>query len=102
MWGIELPEAGKDQQETIILSPERAGAGGKVLYEHRKRSKELVVQIPPGVREGQFIRLKGMGEQGKGGARAGDLYLKVKIRRSPGQRLRDWVQKLLGKLTPTD
>jgi curved DNA-binding protein len=102
MWGIEWPEAGKDQQETIILSPERAGAGGKVLYEHRKRSTELVVQIPPGIKEGQSIRLKGMGEEGKGGARAGDLYLKVKIRHSFLQRLRGWVQKLLSKLAPTD
>ena len=98
MWGMEWPEMGRDWHDTIILSPERASAGGKVLYTHRKRSKELAVRIPPGIQEGQSIRLQGMGEEGKGGARAGDLYLKVKIRRSLSQWLQHQFNRLLLKM----
>jgi curved DNA-binding protein len=39
-----------------------------------------MIRIPPGIREGQRIRLKGMGKDGSHGGEQGDLYLKVKIR----------------------
>jgi DnaJ-class molecular chaperone len=47
----------------------------------RKKDKKLVVKIPPGVKHNQPIRLTGMGEEGIGGGKAGDLYLKVRIRK---------------------
>lgn len=97
-WGMEWPETGKDRYDTILLSPERAGNGGKVLYQYRKKSKELAVRIPPGIKDGQSIRLRGMGDEGKGGAGSGDLYLRVKIRRSPIQWLREQVQGVLRKI----
>ena len=40
-----------------------------------------MVKIPPDVREGQRIRLAGLGEAGRGGASAGDLYLRVAIQK---------------------
>ncbi len=76
-WGIELPEKGKDIQDVIAVSPELLRSGGKINYLCRKNQKELLVTIPPGMRAGQKIRLKGMGDPGKGGAEPGDLYVLV-------------------------
>jgi DnaJ-class molecular chaperone len=41
------------------------------------------------MKEGQKIRLKGMGKEGRDGGEPGDLYLRVKIRKPLLQRLRD-------------
>jgi curved DNA-binding protein len=40
------------------------------------------VKIPPGVTEGQRLRLSGRGEAGAGGV-AGDLYLRVRLAKHP-------------------
>ncbi|MCI0628107.1 MAG: J domain-containing protein [Acidobacteria bacterium] len=44
-----------------------------------RRPKSLDVTIPAGVRDGSVIRLAGQGELGTNGARAGDLFLHVRI-----------------------
>ncbi len=41
--------------------------------------RTLAVKIPPGVRDGSRIRLKGQGGEGISGGSRGDLYLKVKL-----------------------
>ncbi len=87
--GIEGTERGKDWQDVIVLDPRQAQEGGKVKYVHRKRSKELRVTIPPGIRGGQKIRLKGMGAEGRGGGEPGDLYLKVQISKPLFHKVRD-------------
>jgi DnaJ-class molecular chaperone len=46
------------------------------------------VRIPPGVVEGSRIRVSGEGESGVGGARSGDLYLRVHLRPHPRFELR--------------
>ena len=79
--GVELPERGAAVIETIDLTPQEAREGGPYPFFYRKKSKKLVVNVPPGLREGQRIRLAGMGEEGKGGGKPGDLYLRVKIRK---------------------
>lgn len=89
MLGITEDEKGKDWQDIIILDPQQTLGGGKVRYFHRRRSKELLVTIPPGIREGQKIRLKRMGAEGKGGGEPGDLYLQVQFRKSLFQKVRD-------------
>jgi molecular chaperone DnaJ len=45
--------------------------------EHRPRS--VKVRIPPGVDDGQRIRLKGRGGPGRNGGPAGDLYVVVRL-----------------------
>jgi len=90
--GLYLPQQGEDMEDEIILQPEFAFEGGPYAYYHRAREKKLVVKIPKGVRNGQLIRLNGMGEEGTRGAQAGDLLLKVKIRVS----WTDKIKELLG------
>lgn len=43
-------------------------------------NKSLAVKIPPGVRDGSRIRLRGQGGEGIHGGARGDLYLKIHIR----------------------
>lgn len=101
-WGLELPEKGKDRYDRVTISPELAATGGKMKYTYRVKSKELLVNIPTGIREGQRIRLRGMGDSGKGGAEAGDLYVEVRIRSPFSQRIREmmkgvWFRLLKGR-----
>jgi DnaJ-class molecular chaperone len=93
-WGIEWPEKGKDLNDMITISPALAQTGGKIRYFNRKKSKELLVNIPPGMRAGRQIRLKGMGEDGKGGAEPGDLYIEIRIKRNLLQIFRDFLKRM--------
>ena len=60
---------------TIITHPCPTCSGTGV--EHRNRS--VKVRIPPGVEDGQRIRVKGRGAAGRGGGPAGDLYVVVRV-----------------------
>ena len=51
---------------------------GRVLDE-----RTLEVEIPPGIHDGQRIRLSGEGHAGPLGGRAGDVYVEVHVRRDP-------------------
>ena len=96
--GVELPERGRDVIETIDLSPQEAQNGGPYPFFYRKKSKKLVVNVPPRLREGQRIRLAGMGEEGKGGGNPGDLYLKVKIRRPLREKVKSFLASLKNQI----
>ena len=54
------------------------GGEGRVVEE-----RTLAVEIPPGIHDGQQIRLSGEGHAGGGGARAGDVYVRVRVRPDP-------------------
>jgi molecular chaperone DnaJ len=45
-----------------------------------RRTKKLAVKIPPGVDNGDRIRLSGEGEAGRNGGPSGDLYVEVHVR----------------------
>jgi molecular chaperone DnaJ len=49
--------------------------GGRVVEE-----RTLSVEIPPGIHDGQRIRLGGEGHAGHLGGRAGDVYVEVRVR----------------------
>ncbi|AQV03114.2 hypothetical protein B2D07_17375 [Desulfococcus multivorans] len=85
---------GADVEETLVLPPETARDGGPYAYEHKRLGKKLVVRIPPGVREGQRIRLSGMGRPSIIGSPPGDLYLKVRIQKPLLSRIKGFLAKL--------
>jgi DnaJ-class molecular chaperone len=56
------------------LSIARPMADGSV------RDEAVTVRIPPGVADGGRIRLRGKGGEGRGGAAAGDLFARIRVR----------------------
>jgi len=95
-FGIQFPERGRDLYDFITLTPEQAQEGDLIEYSGHKwgRTEKIMVKAPPGIKNGQRIRLKGMGLEGKGGAENGDLYLEVKIRVSLWQIIKRFFQPL--------
>ena len=77
--GLQFPEKGRDLHDLIFISPQLAANGGKIRYVNRSEKREFMVSIPPGIKSGQKIRLKGLGQEGRDGGPPGDLYLKVKV-----------------------
>lgn len=82
---------GADQEATIALGLEEAARGGKreigLSDPTTGGTKNLAVNVPPGVKPGSKIRLQGQGSPGPGGGPAGDLYLKVEVLPHPHLRL---------------
>lgn len=92
--GMQFPERGQDLGDVITLSPEQASeAEFEYTYKKHGKHKKLMVKIPPGVKNGQRIRLKGMGSPGKNGGEQGDLYLEIRIRRSFFKKIKDIVKQ---------
>jgi curved DNA-binding protein len=73
---ISLEDAYRGGAHTIELKSPELQADGHVLVKPRT----LRVNIPPGVIEGQQIRLTGQGSGAVGTGRAGDLYLEVALK----------------------
>ena len=92
MWAVEWPERGKDLNDVITIDPMQALMGAEIRYYNRGRSKDLLVKVPPGTRDGQRIRLKGMGGNGKGGEESGDLYLRIQVKKPLLRRIKDFFQ----------
>lgn len=95
--GFDFSENGKNIRDHIYIDASLAAAGGPYAYFLRERSKKLVVKIPAGVREGQSIRLAGMGHDGRGGGIPGDLFLEVHLRRPILERIKAWVVRMFGR-----
>ena len=79
---IDLEDAFGGAERTITLQSPQTDASGRV----RLVERSLRVRIPPGVREGQRLRLAGQGAPGPRGVR-GDLYLEIHFRPHPAWRL---------------
>ena len=47
----------------------------------QKRLREVKVRVPPGVEDGQRIRVKGRGAPGRGNGPSGDLFVTVRVAR---------------------
>jgi DnaJ-class molecular chaperone len=54
------------------------GGSGRVI-----KTEQFQTRIPPGVTDGQQLRVASRGEAGVGGAQAGDLFLRVRLAKHP-------------------
>jgi curved DNA-binding protein len=91
---------GADQEAELELTVEEAYQGTRksiTLAAGDSTRRSFDVTVPPGVTDGQRIRLSGQGARGSGGAQSGDLYLVVRIAPHPRYRLdgRDLYAELL-------
>ncbi len=89
-FGTESRRGGRDHHARIDIELEEAFRGTTRMLELKRlelkpdgslelRSHTVRVTIPPGVTEGQLIRLAGQGEPARGQGSAGDLYLEAHI-----------------------
>ena len=81
------PIPGADQEAELELTLEEAYRGGRKHLTFAGGEGGYDVTIPPGVVNGQRIRLAGQGGRGSGNARPGDLYLVVRIKPHPRYKL---------------
>ena len=85
--------AGQDQEVTLHMNIQDAyvGADREIIVTDKQSgaSRTLKVTVPPGVRTGQKIRLKGQGGPGMLGGPRGDVLLKIQIKEDSRFRLED-------------
>jgi len=85
----EYAERGRDIEGDIMVTLEEAMRGSIRSVSVRRPSGRSVktetyqVKIPPGVTEGQKLRVAGHGEAGSGGGQSGDLFLRVRLAKHP-------------------
>lgn len=83
----EEPVRGADEERVVPLTLEQAARGATVTVRLGSKGNGPVetidVKIPPGVEEGQKIRLPGRGHRGRHRGRPGDFYLVCSIKPHP-------------------
>jgi len=80
------PPPPADVEYPVSLTFERAVRGTKLDLDLKIGGREpqrITVKIPPGVRQGQKIRVRGKGTPGRSGQRDGDLYVVVSVQPHP-------------------
>jgi curved DNA-binding protein len=85
IFGGRRVRRGRDVAVDIELSFQESifGTERKVVINSKLvKQKEVSISVPPGIEDGQMIRLSGMGETLEGGV-PGDLYVKVHVRKHP-------------------
>jgi curved DNA-binding protein len=95
--GARFRARGRDVEADILVSLEETYHGSvrtlrlqqPALPGETPAMRTAQVRIPVGVREGQKLRLAGLGEPGLGGAHAGDLFLRVRLERHPVFQVRE-------------
>jgi curved DNA-binding protein len=73
------PAAGRDYETTVEISLEEASRGTTVRLQ-LDAGVALDVTIPPAVRDGQKLRLRGKGGKGRDGGADGDIYLHITLK----------------------
>jgi len=82
---IGLEEAYRGGPQSVSLQEQGFGPDGRP----QMQTRTLKVNIPPGIKDGQKIRLSGQGGAGGAGGESGDLYLKVRLRPHPEFKVKD-------------
>lgn len=80
-----VPLRGRDFETGVRLSLEDAHRGTTINLdvEHEDGTRTLAVTVPPGVTDGQRLRLRGKGGAGRHGGPAGDIYLHIQLLAHP-------------------
>jgi curved DNA-binding protein len=73
-----VPMHGRDYEATARISLEDAHRGTKLNLD-LEGGRTLEVTVPPGVSEGQKLRLRGQGGKGRHGGADGDIYLHITL-----------------------
>ena len=84
------PKKGENIETTLYVTIEEGyfGAEKKIsLKTVRGGTKNYSVNVPMGIRDGEKIRLSGLGKPGKNGGKNGDLIILVKLRPHPMLRI---------------
>jgi len=87
--GGDFAERGADIEGDIMVTLDEAlrGSVREVNVRHpvgrTVKTETHQVKVPPGVTEGQKLRLAGRGSPGANGGTAGDLYLRVRLAKHP-------------------
>lgn len=70
-----------DLHYSLSITPDEAarGAQKRIALKRASKTEKLLVKIPPGIRSGTSLRLRGKGKGGSREGRAGDLYLTIEI-----------------------
>jgi len=76
---VTLEDVHRGAKKKFTLQSEEIGPDGRP----RVSTKTYDVKIPKGLSDGTRIRLSGQGGAGAGGAKSGDLYLRVRIQPHP-------------------
>jgi DnaJ-class molecular chaperone len=89
------PQRGADVEHVVTLSFEQAARGTTLPLQINRDGKleTIEVKIPPGVKDGSRIRIRGRGQQAQG-AEPGDLYIVTRVEPHPYFR-RDGLDILL-------
>lgn len=98
LMGKFMPVQGEDAHDVIWVNEEQAKTGGPYAYENIWYGKKLVVHIPQNTRDGQSMRLTGMGKAGKNGGPHGDLLLKLRVRKSGAAIIDELVDTVKNKV----
>ena len=81
--GARQPRArrGRDAESAVDLTLEEAFAGTSRLLsvDRNGRPHKVEVRIPPGIKDGSRVKVRGEGEPGTGDMPGGDLYLVVRL-----------------------
>lgn len=80
--GGRRPRVGESYEISIAASFEEAARGGTRRV-YMPDGREVDVRIPVGLRDGQQIRLKGQGGEGRNGGPRGDVLLNVSVAAHP-------------------
>lgn len=83
--------AGADTEADLLVTLDEVLHGGQRMirlervdpHTGRSTTRTIRMRIPAGVRDGQRLRAAGHGDEGTGGAPAGDLYLRVRLAAHP-------------------